>query len=130
MTVGPGSSPGQPLTGCERVADFCTVAQSPPARIFTDPRARELKTRHRQSCHSRSATGSEVTHWTGRVRAEGRRSTCRPVGDALGAGTQLGDHGRSEERRVGKECVSTCRSRWSPSHIKKKNNKHSHSTNK
>src|SRR3546814_10366388 len=24
------------------------------------------------------------------------------------------DKGRSEERRVGKECVSTCRSRWSP----------------
>src|SRR6056297_3762567 len=32
---------------------------------------------------------------------------------------------RSEERRVGKECVSTCRSRWSPDHYKKKkkNNK-------
>src|SRR3546814_15962081 len=29
---------------------------------------------------------------------------------------------RSEERRVGKECVNTCRSRWSPSHEKK--NKH------
>src|SRR3546814_11637123 len=34
----------------------------------------------------------------------------------------LGDKGgvehdlRSEERRVGKECVSTCRSRWSPYH--------------
>src|SRR3546814_16715117 len=27
---------------------------------------------------------------------------------------------RSEERRVGKECVSTCSSRWSPSHSKKK----------
>src|SRR3546814_17223243 len=27
---------------------------------------------------------------------------------------------RSEERRVGKECVSTCRSRWSPYHSKKK----------
>src|SRR3546814_2446106 len=26
---------------------------------------------------------------------------------------------RSEERRVGKECVSTCRSRWSPYHLKK-----------
>src|SRR3546814_18196728 len=26
---------------------------------------------------------------------------------------------RSEERRVGKECVSTCRSRWSPYHKKK-----------
>src|SRR3546814_15599209 len=31
--------------------------------------------------------------------------------------------GRSEERRVGKECVSTCRSRWSPYHYKK-NNEH------
>src|SRR3546814_17466028 len=27
---------------------------------------------------------------------------------------------RSEERRVGKECVSTCSSRWSPYHYKKK----------
>src|SRR3546814_15327315 len=27
---------------------------------------------------------------------------------------------RSEERRVGKECVRTCRSRWSPYHKKKK----------
>src|SRR3546814_20259081 len=27
---------------------------------------------------------------------------------------------RSEERRVGKECVSTCRSRWSPYHSQKK----------
>src|SRR3546814_14956903 len=25
---------------------------------------------------------------------------------------------RSEERRVGKECVRTCRSRWSPDHLK------------
>src|SRR3546814_18228742 len=29
-------------------------------------------------------------------------------------------HIRSEERRVGKECVSTCRSRWSPYNSKKK----------
>src|SRR3546814_11523164 len=29
---------------------------------------------------------------------------------------------RSEERRVGKECVSTCRARWSPYHKKKKKN--------
>src|SRR3546814_1198702 len=46
-----------------------------------------------------------------------------------GAGFRLDDFGlgrdghglslranRSEERRVGKECVSTCRSRWSPYH--------------
>src|SRR3546814_17093996 len=35
--------------------------------------------------------------------------------------------GRSEERRVGKECVSTCRSRWSPYH-KKNNTKIHHLT--
>src|SRR3546814_13516550 len=29
---------------------------------------------------------------------------------------QSTDVERSEERRVGKECVSTCRSRWSPNH--------------
>src|SRR3546814_2739659 len=33
----------------------------------------------------------------------------------LGTGVQLSGT-RSEERRVGKECVSTCRSRWSPYH--------------
>src|SRR3546814_5326495 len=32
-----------------------------------------------------------------------------------GSGGSAGG-GRSEERRVGKECGSTCRSRWSPSH--------------
>src|SRR3546814_19334282 len=30
---------------------------------------------------------------------------------------------RSEERRVGKECVSTCSSRWSPYHYKNKRSK-------
>src|SRR3546814_19015723 len=37
--------------------------------------------------------------------------------------TRLRARPRSEERRVGKECVSTCRCRWAPSHSKKKNNK-------
>src|SRR3546814_16114671 len=32
------------------------------------------------------------------------------------AGDDLPPQLRSEERRVGKECVSTCRSRWSPYH--------------
>src|SRR3546814_18007692 len=37
-----------------------------------------------------------------------------PAGAVLGALTLA--LARSEERRVGKECVSTCRSRWSPDH--------------
>src|SRR3546814_12975580 len=39
----------------------------------------------------------------------------------IGAGPDRGlSITRSEERRVGKECVSTCRSRWSPYHYKNK----------
>ena len=50
---------------------------------------------------------------------------CRQLGTLLKAGVSLvrslniiaNEIGvRSEERRVGKECVSTCRSRWSPYH--------------
>src|SRR3546814_3895493 len=40
------------------------------------------------------------------------------AGCAGGGGGAEG--GRSEERRVGKECVSTCRSRWEADHLKKK----------
>src|SRR3546814_12647610 len=55
-------------------------------------------------------------------------ATLRRRGDGIVAmqrgavGGQYRTHGmhrlplRSEERRVGKECVSTCRSRWSPYH--------------
>src|SRR3546814_8160332 len=34
----------------------------------------------------------------------------------LESGVAQVEQPRSEERRVGKECVSTCRSRWSPYH--------------
>src|SRR3546814_10966809 len=36
---------------------------------------------------------------------------------------------RSEERRVGKECVSTCRSRWSPHHETNKQRKATKTSN-
>src|SRR3546814_7766486 len=36
--------------------------------------------------------------------------------DQQGANFDRDTAQRSEERRVGKECVSTCRSRWSPYH--------------
>src|SRR3546814_21052269 len=41
------------------------------------------------------------------------RST-RPDYVFLAYGVVEAQKGRSEERRVGNECVSTCRSRWSP----------------
>src|SRR3546814_11810958 len=38
------------------------------------------------------------------------------INEIATASGRPGDVVRSEERRVGKECVSTCRSRWSPYH--------------
>src|SRR3546814_7533903 len=38
------------------------------------------------------------------------------VDSALTLGKRLVQRKRSDERRVGKECVSTCRYRWSPFH--------------
>src|SRR3546814_16679336 len=41
------------------------------------------------------------------------RTERKPASQPVQAPSSLS---RSEERRVGKECVSTCRSRWSPEH--------------
>src|SRR3546814_2277140 len=60
--------------------------------------------------------------WTISHMAHGLASTVTQFAMAR-FGLGIGESGnfpagirRSEERRVGKECVSTCRSRWSPSH--------------
>src|SRR3546814_2440869 len=50
-----------------------------------------------------------------------RSLLCRGIRSAAGRQSELPVapgvvRSRSEERRVGKECVSTCRSRWSPYH--------------
>src|SRR3546814_10516626 len=58
------------------------------------------------------------------IAGNGERDVRFEQGDAhfahRGAHVRLGQRAtaspRSEERRVGKECVSTCRSRWSPYH--------------
>src|SRR3546814_7941234 len=55
---------------------------------------------------------------TGCRGAQGVRGRLERVDHGLVArlGAAPGRDTRSEERRVGKECVSTCRSRWSPYH--------------
>ena len=65
----------------------------------------------------------EVQPVTPELRATGKRLICL---DAVGAGAgeliywsrgkEASFPFRSEERRVGKECTSWCRSRWSPYH--------------
>src|SRR3546814_16567935 len=84
------------------------AAGSPPLRRSTSRcakfRSSEAPTRFRRTSSQKSSSGSE------------RRGT--------------GGFRRSEERRVGKECVSTCRSRWSPYHKKTQKNKNKRTRNK
>src|SRR3546814_4046030 len=56
------------------------------------------------SCMTTCPSGVHYMHLVDHARARIEETYRRPLPD------------RSEERRVGKECVSTCRSRWSPYH--------------
>src|SRR3546814_15388414 len=58
---------------------------------------------------------------------DGSISVCRK--GRFSSSGKKGASTRSEERRVGKECVSTCRYRWSPYHQKKKENVHGQTSN-
>src|SRR3546814_16571248 len=64
--------------------------------------------------YSYAKAGVDIAAGNALVRAIAplAKATRRPGADA-----ELGGFGgRSEERRVGKECVSTCRSGWAPYH--------------
>src|SRR3546814_19620726 len=74
---------------------------SPPCSLGT---YQECEARNERTEHESSRSGDG-----GKFPVQPRRQ------DSIGDTFELeiiGD--RSEERRVGKECVSTCRSRWSP----------------
>src|SRR3546814_13723971 len=48
------------------------------------------------------------------LRVDAAHGGVVPAFDHVKLAHALGDAARPEERRVGKECVRTCRSRWSP----------------
>src|SRR3546814_3994285 len=82
------------------------------------------------SCHRRRAAAPQAPEEVRPVQAEAlpvpeealpareevRRAPAAAARLLLRAVRPRPVHLRSEERRVGKECVSTCRSRWSPYH--------------
>src|SRR3546814_18225918 len=67
-----------------------------------------LQVRRDDGIHATEQVGQEIAAGEGKQHAAGDKGRAGPQG------------ARSEERRVGKECVSTCRYRWSPYHSKKK----------
>src|SRR3546814_3544749 len=90
-------------TSCALVTGVQTCAL-PISLTPTPPGAQVTRIRHcGDSYFVTTADGAETAHWEMNVRLKlDTRDT--------------GPEPRSEERRVGKECVSTCRSRWSPHH--------------
>src|SRR3546814_21068611 len=88
------------------------------AGLDLSPRLRNVGDLHRAATDDRPAAGAGAK--LGQGHSDRHRllflSRCR--GEAPSTDTPITfaitQKARSEERRVGKECVSTCRSRWSP----------------
>src|SRR3546814_15833365 len=85
--------------GAEREPDWAGVLAVPGAKLHLYGKAQARRGRKLGHVNVLGATLVEA-----RLRAQ-------KVAQVLGI-----EFRRSEERRVGKECVSTCRSRWSPFH--------------
>src|SRR3546814_14942185 len=85
------------------------------SRVGAAPAAGFAKVKHARPMLSldNAFADDEVADFLGRIR----RFLNLKIDDEL---TLIAEPKRSEERRVGKECVSTCRSRWSPYHSQKK----------
>src|SRR3546814_20196305 len=97
------------LVGLQRVAHPGASSNMINIEQFemVDPRLVELLKIFRRHLIARfdiNLAGSLVDEIIGAVTAK----------DFLGRDQQIAKPVRSEARRVGKECVSTCRSRWSP----------------
>src|SRR3546814_19462539 len=94
-----------------RISDWSSDVCSSDLRVGSNPRYQPA------SLWTRSRTR---TVWPKSGRTLGLSSSCRSASIAKVRADNPFLPPRSEERRVGKERVSTCRSRWSPYHSKKK----------
>src|SRR3546814_12156124 len=71
-----------------------------------------LVTQNVDDLHDRAGS-TRLVHMHGELKS----ALCPACGQRTAWESSLVDcHARSEERRVGKACVITCRSRWSPYH--------------
>src|SRR3546814_15125262 len=116
-----------------------TVSPPTPGKNLTEHTLRNLHRQHRRT----SVTGSRAEHFNQRLVQGGigcedvrRAQLIATTADLRHESARFPDKQqsrravpRSEERRVGKECVSTCRSRWSPYHSKKKHKRQQNDNN-
>src|SRR3546814_19136938 len=100
-------------TRTDTLFPYTTLFRSCPTRSCADPRPLLLSPATGQREWSQADSPAAAPPLAGAIRFPLDPYLC-PKGFEY---TLLS---RSEERRVGKECVSKCRSRWSPYHLKKK----------
>src|SRR3546814_16944228 len=100
-------------------ATACTRTAPHSRKTSSKAIARSAARSRRWGCAREHRTVQFLLSCRDRGRVCGRGMAARPVASRRARAW------RSEERRVGKECVSTCRSRWSPYPYRKKTRKHS-----
>src|SRR3546814_19629899 len=87
-----------------------------------------VKRLRRGSSHSESRAGTQLTMRSPSVDGRVMRAVAAAISpnalETVGSSAAPCGVSRSEERRVGKECVSPCRSRWSPYHSKHNHTQH------
>src|SRR3546814_3302080 len=101
-------------TRCALVTGVQTCALPISSKRGTDPRRDAAQLRRLEGA-AEVAKKMLTTH-------ENVTIAMRNIQPHIHLNTTLTRKKRSEERRVGKECVNTCRSRWSPYHKKKRRN--------
>src|SRR3546814_14740433 len=97
-----------------RISDWSSDVCSSDLRIALGRRHRDRDTADTTGAMAAIVTGTGFGF--DQIAAHTQIAGNDPAGRAIKRAFGVVDRKRSEERRVGKECVSTCRSRWSPYH--------------
>ena len=110
---------GLVVAGSDLIADL--LAQTPPGRVM-ESKFKGLADIALKEAKAAGCTYADI-RFTRATNSGVNANGGNPVPGAEDAGNFGGGGGRggrggggSEERRVGKECQSVCRSRWSPYH--------------
>src|SRR3546814_14191025 len=99
----------------DRLVPVVAALQLPPPVLVAPPSAASAQWTARSDTQNRPQRVSLTLDGASGQIVKRIDFNQRPMLDRI-IGTGVAAHERSEERRVGKECVSTCRSRWSPAH--------------
>src|SRR3546814_13318688 len=97
-------------------------SKSPPSRAGKHPTGPAANKKETRISTANGTVPGMAGIIDGRPRKPPRDGPVHPAQPAIrprSAWLPGGTDRSSEERRVGEECVSTCRSRWSPDHQKK-----------